>query len=690
MTRQAILDRIEKWSREDRLRFLVEVLVNPGSSLAEIGAALERFRMLAGQGIELTAPRDRWFRIGLIRRILSDEPHFIENARPRVGIEQVSDLMRRVIYPVQSHGRLGGKGAGLYLAARILEEAAAGGAQLGEVRTPKTWYVMSDTVFHFMSYNDLEDTVELKYRDLGQIRQEYPYITHVFKNSPLPPEILKGLSLAIDDLGDVPLIVRSSSLLEDRGGAAFAGKYKSLFIANRGSKAARLAALADAIVEVFASMFGPDPIEYRLEHGLLDQHEEMGILIQEVVGTRLGPYHLPVFAGVAFSRNEFPWSSRIRREDGLVRLVPGLGTRAVDRLSDDYPVLVAPGQPRLRVNTTADEVAHYSPKKIDLVNLDARTFETIELHDLLAHYGHQLPLADQVLSRLEGDLVRPPGPDLDFSGRDLVVTFDGLLYRTPFLEQIQNMLQTLSGALGYPVDIEFAHDGRALYLLQCRPQSQGGESLAPVIPRHLAPDKVLFTANRYVSNACLTDLTHIVYVDPARYAEIGRLDDLTAVGRAVGTLNQILPRRRFLLIGPGRWGSRGDIRLGVHVTYSDISNAAMLIEVARTPADSSPEPSFGTHFFQDLVEASIRYLPLYPEHPGVVFNADFLSSQPNRLAELLPAYASLADVLHVIDVPSVSEGERLHVLMNADTEEAVAFLGPAAATRCSEAGSGAA
>ncbi|HMK09573.1 MAG TPA: PEP/pyruvate-binding domain-containing protein [Anaerolineales bacterium] len=676
MTRQAILDRIEKWSREDRMRFLVDVLVNPASSLAEIGAALERFRLLAGQGIDLTAPRDRWFRIGLIRRILSDEPRFIASARQHVDIEAFTDLMRRVIYPVGSHGRLGGKGAGLYLAAQILHQAADHDARLGTIRTPKTWYVSSDTVFHFMSHNDLEDIVELKYRDLGQVRQEYPYITHVFKNSPLPPEIAKGLALAIDDLGDVPLIVRSSSLLEDRGGAAFAGKYKSLFIANRGGKAARLAALSDAITEVFASMFGPDPIEYRLEHGLIDHHEEMGILIQEVVGTRLGPYHLPVFAGVAFSRNEFPWSSRINREDGLVRLVPGLGTRAVDRLSDDYPVLVAPGRPGLRVNTTADEVVHYSPKKVDLINLEARTFETVELHDLLARHGPALPLADQLVSQVEGDRVRPPSATIDFGRRDLVVTFDGLLDHTPFLEQVQAMLQTLSGALGVPVDIEFAHDGNALYLLQCRPQSQGGESQAPPVPRQLPPEKVLFTAHRYVSNAYLTDLTHIVYVDPERYATIGGLDDLAAVGRAVGALNQILPRRRFLLIGPGRWGSRGDIRLGVHVTYSDISNAAMLIEIASTKEGSTPEPSFGTHFFQDLVEASIRYLPLYPGLPGAVFNTSLLTSGPNRLGELAPAFASLADVLHVIDVPAVTGGEMVHVVMNADTEEAIAFLAP--------------
>ena len=112
----------------------------------------------------------------------------------------------------------------------------------------------------------------------------------------------------------------------------------------------------DAIAEVYASIFGPDPTEYRAERGLLDVHEEMGIMIQEVVGQSVGKYFLPACSGVAFSNNEFRWSARIKREDGLLRLVPGLGTRAVDRVADDYPVLIAPGQPSLRVNVTADEV----------------------------------------------------------------------------------------------------------------------------------------------------------------------------------------------------------------------------------------------------------------------------------------------------------------------------------------------
>jgi pyruvate,water dikinase len=687
LSRQEILNNIQRWSREERVRFLVDVLVNPNSSLAEISSAIERYQLLANQGIELTASREKWFRVSLIRRVVSDRPEYIRAAKEYTDLDDFGDFMRRLIFPVGSHGMLGGKSSGLLLAAQILRKVGSAQEILRQVKTPKSWYVTSDSVFHFMSYNDLEDHIEQKYRDLAQVRQDYPYIIHVFRNSALPPEIVKGLSLALDDFGDVPLIVRSSSLLEDQTGAAFAGKYKSLFIANKGTKDERLAALINAITEVFASMFGPDPIEYRIEHGLVDHHEEMGILIQEVVGTQVGKYYMPAFAGVAFSNNEFRWSSRIRREDGLVRLVPGLGTRAVDRLTDDYPVLVSLYQPSLRVNATVDEILRYSPKKIDVINLEARSFETVDVGTMFKDLGDRFPLSHELISIFETDRLRRPMTwGVDFKKSEFVITFEGLFSRTPFLRQLQTVMSALQGALGYPIDIEFAHDGIDFYLLQCRSQSRSEDSMPPMIPRHLAPDDVVFTANRYIYNGVVTDISHIVYVDPQKYAGLQGSQELLAVGRIIGRLNQVLPRRRFILMGPGRWGSRGDIRLGVSVSYSDINNTAMLIEIARSQKEYIPEPSFGTHFFQDLVEASICYLPLYPDEPGIVFNERFLTEKPNILSELLPEFASLADVVHVVDVPECTGGRPLQVLMNAETEEAVAFLGDRSAEIARERG----
>ncbi|HEX9653331.1 MAG TPA: PEP/pyruvate-binding domain-containing protein, partial [bacterium] len=583
-------------------------------------------------------------------------------------------------FPADSHGKLGGKSAGLFLAQHILKKSEESAELFDNIKTPKTWYITSDGILNFMHYNTLEDVVEQKYKNIGQVRQEYPYVVQVFKNSPFPPEIIKGLALALDDLGECPLIVRSSSLLEDRMGTAFAGKYKSLFIANRGTKKERLIALMDAVAEVYASTFSPDPIEYRAERGLLDFHEEMGIMIQEVVGSRVGHFFFPAYAGVAFSKNNLRWSPRIKPNDGLVRMVPGLGTRAVDRLSDDYPILLAPGQPGLRVNVSLDEQVRYSPKKIDAINLQTNTFETVDLKELLRKFGPDYPRVNQIVSIIDRDRIAPPmGMHFDFEKDDLVVTFEGLVARTAFVKQVHAILRLLEEKLGVPVDIEFASDGEDFYLLQCRPQSNSVDSAPADIPRDLPAERVLFTANRYISNGAVTGLTHVVYVDPQKYSELGSRSDLLAIGRAVGRLNQILPKRQFVLMGPGRWGSRGDIRLGVNVTYSDINNSAMLVEMARKKGNYLPDLSFGTHFFQDLVEASIRYLPLYPDDPGIRFNEEFFTRSENILPDILPEFAGFSETVRVIDITNTTGGMAVHVLMNAEREQAVGFIAAASA-----------
>ena len=675
-----VLDTIQKWIMEDRSNFLVKVLEDPASTLAQVTNAIERFHHLTPHGLNLPPAREKGFRVSLIRKLLNDDLHFINIAKRYLEVDDFHDLLRHVIFPAGSQGKLGGKGAGLLLATKILSRSSADNELLRGIRTPKTWYITSDGLMNFINHNDLEEIVEQRYEDIERVRQEYPYVVHLFKNSSLPSEIVNALSVALDDLGERPLIVRSSSLLEDRIGTSFAGKYKSLFIANQGTKPERLRALTDAIVEVYASIFSPDPIQYRVEHGMIDFNEEMGILIQEVVGEKVGPYFIPAFAGVAFSRNEFRWSQRIRREDGLVRMVPGLGTRAVDRLSDDYPILAAPGQPNLRVNVTNDEKIHYSPKKVDVINLRTNSFETVEIGQLLRMCGDEYPLIHQIGSVFRGERLEPLGRlGTDFEKDDIVVTFDGLINHTPFMEQVRSVLKVLEAELATPVDIEFAHDGTHLHLLQCRPQSYAKASQPPAIPRDVPQDRLLFTAKRYITNGTVSGITHIVYIEPQRYGELTNRSDLLAVGRAVSKLNQLLPKRQFILMGPGRWGSRGDIKLGVSVSYSDINNTAMIIEIARKQKDYVPELSFGTHFFQDLVEGSIRYLPLYPDDRGVVFNEAFLAKAKNVLPDILPEYSFLSDTVRVIDLADSADGQALQVLMNGEREEAVAILGKSSA-----------
>ena len=675
LSQNEVLNSIQKWIKEDRSGFLINTLEDSGSSLSDISNSIERFHHLVPQGLELSSPREISFMVALIRRILSDQPGFISIAKKFIEVDDFNDLLNAIIFPVGSHGKLGGKSSGLFLAEQIVRKSSKDNDLLKSIKTPKTWYITSDSILNFMRYNNLEDVIEQKYKDIGQVRQEYPYVVHVFKNSPFPPEIIKGLSLAIDDFGKVPLIVRSSSLLEDRLGAAFAGKYKSLFIANQGTKEERLADLIDAIAEVYASTFGPDPIEYRKEQGLLDYHEEMGILIQEVVGQKVGNHFFPAFAGVALSNNEFRWSNRIKLEDGLVRIVPGLGTRAVDRVSDDYPILMAPGEPNLRVNVTLDEIIRYSPKYIDVINLKTSTFETLKIEDLIKEHGKNYPIINNIISILkENHIQHPRAIGTDYAKDNFVVTFEGLITRTSFVEQIHELISTLHDNFEHPIDIEFAHDGKDFYLLQCRTQSMGLASKPAVIPDDLPSEKVIFSAEKYISNGIVSNISHIVYVNPQKYSEISDYEDLISVGRAVGKLNKILPKRQFILMGPGRWGSRGDIKLGVSVTYSDINNTSVLIEIARKQKDYVPDLSFGTHFFQDLVEANIRYLPLYPDDRGNVFNEDFLDNSNNVFLDMLPDFNQIKDVIKVIDVAATANGQIMQILMNADKNKAVGIL----------------
>ncbi len=670
-----VLGLIQSWMVEDKASFLPKVLNNPRSSLAEVIESLRRFHHLMADGGDLPHPIIDGLRVSLIRRFLTEQLDLIGIAKRFLHTDDFLELLDGVIVSSESHGRLGGKSAGLWLAEKILRKAVDPDRPIGEFKVPRSWYIASEEIMNFIEYNDLEEVLQQKYREISQVRHEYPNIVQLFKSSRFPPDLVRSISMLLDDAGEAPLIVRSSSLLEDRLGSAFSGKYKSLFLANQGTKQERLTALLDAITEVYASLFGPDPIAYRREKGLIDFHEEMAVLVQQVVGKRIGDYFLPAAAGVAFSTNEFRWSPRISRSDGLIRLVPGLGTRAVDRISNDYPILAVPGQPNLRVNMTIDEVIRYSPQQVDVLNLATNSFETVDLQNLVRKIGADFPALELVFSVVRDDGLQRPVQLLFNPKKDQVVAdFNGLITETPFIRQIGNILRILEQRLGTSVDIEFAFDGDDFYLLQCRPQSYADEDAPAPIPKDIPDEDVVFLANRYVSNGWVPDISHIVYVSPEGYAALGSRNEMVAVGKAVGQLNKLLPKRKFILMGPGRWGSRGDIKLGVNVTYADINNTAVLVEIARQTGNYVPDLSFGTHFFQDLVESSIRYLPLYPDDDDAGINERFLLRAPNLLPEILPEYERLADVVRVIDVPSASDGRILRVLMNSDLDQAVGML----------------
>lgn len=673
---KTISENLMQWIREDRTKFLTQAAEKIGIPLVEITDTMGRYFKLPEAERNLSEAQEIGVKVGLIRRFLKNDLHFINISKNELSIEDFGDLLTRVIGPAQGTGRLGGKGAGLFLAHSIIHNAKRKYPELlGNVKTPRTWYLLSDGIYDFIMFNALEEVFNLKYNSIDEVRNQYQYFEQVFKHSEFSAEIITGLNLALDDLADKPIITRSSSLLEDSFGAAFSGKYKSLFIANLGAKKKRFEQLTDAISEVYASTLNPDAIQYRIERGLLDYREEMGCLIQQVVGKKVGKYFLPSFAGVAFSNNEFRWSPRIKREDGIIRLVAGLGTRAVDRVGNDYPLLVSPGQPGLRVNIIPEEIARYSQKYIDVIDLETSEFKTLEIEKLVRDHGEEYPGLVRLLSKYEhGNISQVNSISFDSKDPSLVFTFEGLLTRTPFLKQMKLILEILAQTLKTPVDVEFASDGTDLYILQCRPQAHNVIGNSVEIPENIAEKDKIFSASRYVSDGVCEGIRYLVYVDPVEYDKLQTQTEMMEVGKIVGRLNIALAKRRFILLGPGRWGSRGDIKMGVRVTYSDINNTAALVEVAKKKGNYTPELSFGTHFFQDLVEANISYLPLYPDDKGVIFNNDFIQNSTNSLLTFVSSAENYTNVIKVIDIPRNTGGKWLKIVMNGGRDRALAWL----------------
>lgn len=671
-----IFDYLNLWIYQNKTYELIKLVDKRDSDVGDINKALILYVKAVKSNEMSSKTTKRWLTVELVRRFLTDKPKLIENARKYVTAEDFCDLLDNIICSPKSKGSIGGKATGFFLANKIIQSQIEQNPIFKNIKETRTWYISSDELEKFLHDNHLDELNEHKYHDILEVRLSYPKIVQSIKNSKLSPYVLNQLNQILDNCDNKPLIIRSSSLLEDQIDSTFSGKYRSLFLTNTGTKAERLKSLVDGILEVYASMFSPDSIQYRKERNLLDSSEQMGIMIQEVVGRKIGPYYFPLYAGVAFSNNEFRWSPRLKREDGLMRMVVGLGTRAVDRVGDDFPILISPGQPKLRVNQVPEEIQKYSPQMMDVLDVENNKFQTVPILDIIRNYGNEIPYINHIASVLKDDFISEFNKvTTDFETDNIIITFDSLINKTQIIEQVRSLLILLQKKLGYPVDIEFASDGEYFYLLQCRPQSQNRDNYPVAIPTNISKKDMVFTANKYISNGIVAGIKSVVYVDPEEYGKLENHQDLLNVGNAISELNSILFRRSFILMGPGRWGSRGDIKLGVQVTYSDINNASMLIEIAKTTSKHQPELSFGTHFFQDLVEADIKYLPLYPDNKDIFFDNNFFTKNTNELSKLLPSYAYLSDVIKVIFISENYFKKELIVLMNAELEKAIAYIG---------------
>lgn len=610
----------------------------------------------------------------LIRAMVSDQLKYIKMARQWFTVGDLQEIRRRKI----GGGKIGGKAAGMLLAMRIIKETAPPEVR-DSFRIPVSYYLGSDVFYNFLTFNGLVHWNDQKYKTEEQMRADYPTLCADFLKGQFPSEIIERLDEILTEAGNTPLIVRSSSLLEDNFGTSFAGKYESIFLPNQGTPDEKLSALTNAISRIYASVMDPDALLYRHLKELADYDERIGILIQFVEGEKVGRYYFPQAAGVAFSRNLYRWSPQIKQEDGFLRLVWGLGTRAVDLVADDYPRLVALSHPSLQSSSDVRTTKRYTQHNVDVIDLESNTFTTVPVREIIhADYDPIRYIAqveeDNYLATIRSKLASP---------EKMVITFDGLLSRTSFAANIREALRLLEIHYDSPVDTEFTAEilnpdeqrpNVRITLLQCRPQSHIQESNEVQFPTELRNEDIVFSTQRMVPQGVVQNIRYILFVPSEGYFNLTSQAERSQLERTIGRLNAALMGQTFIAVGPGRWGTSTP-DLGVHVSYSDIYNARALVELAGEAIGASPEPSFGTHFFQDLMEAQIYPVAVFLDDADSIFNRDFFYATPNHLEEFVPVEnPRVLKSLRLIAVSDYRPDHHMDLIMDANKSRAVAFF----------------
>lgn len=637
------------------------------------------FSYLSTRG-EKTAERnlDHWDRLFLKAEEMEISPSLDQLTRIMVGREArmlslvkekftLTDLLEIKSKMIGS-GFIGGKALGMLLARKILLlDKTYDWRQ--ELETHDSFYIGSDVFYTYIVENGwwelwLEQKSEEGYFSRAQELRE-----KMLKGK-FPEEIKDKFIQLIEYFGQSPIIVRSSSLLEDSFGNAFAGKYESFFITNQGDPEERYARFEDTVRRVFASTMNEDALSYRLQRGLSQLDEQMALLVQRVSGTQRKYYFFPFIAGVGVSFNTFVWHKDMDPKAGMLRMVFGLGTRAVNRVEGDYPRIAALDAPLLRPYAGMANLKRFSQHDVDVLNIAANELQTVPLEKILREEPEiEIKLVAERDAEAENKL-----KEIGAAAEAWVLTFDKFLANTDFVSKMQRMLKTLEASYQYPVDVEFTvnfgTDGEAkINLLQCRPLQAKGSSARVKIPARISRESVVFESEgNLMGGSVAQNIRRVIMVDPQAYGDL-LMNKKYEVARLIGRLNRDIGGRDkmpTMLIGPGRWGTR-DPSLGVPVNFAEINHICALIEVDDPNGGFMPELSFGSHFFLDLVETDIFYAALFMQEEKVFFNKSWLDSLPNGLIGIMPDAADLQKVVKVFDFT----GKELKLLSDVTSQKVV-------------------
>lgn len=580
----------------------------------------------------------------ICNRLMTTESHMEQLILNHFTEEDFRKVWKRKI----GGGVIGGKACGLLVARKLIEVNLPEYAR--HVEPHNSFFIGTDVFYRYLVLNRCAE-LKARHRLEKEHFKETEELTSRLRNGSLPEDIRQELSVMLDHYGTTPIIVRSSSIMEDGYGNAFSGKYESIFCMNQGTKEERMEELEDAIRRVYASVMNEQAIEYRRKRHLLDVDEQMALLIQQVAGQEYGNIYMPAAAGMGCSYNPYKWMEQLNPEAGMLRMVMGLGTRAVERTPGDYPRLVGLDRAEANLRTTMAERHKFSQRKVDVLDFSQKKLTTMSLEKIT----DQLPKWQKKMVLSRDTEAEDMLAERHIYRKVYFADCQGLVENHEFIQMMRALMKMLEAEYERPVDVEFAVTSPEegiwrLNLLQCRPL-QTARSEQVHIPTN-ADGEFLFDVRRTSMRRSKEErVDYIVWVDPQKYYEYpyAKKPD---VARLISRINQHFEEtdKKLMLLVPGRIGTSSP-ELGVPVVYAEISQFSSICEVAYSKAGYHPDLSYGSHMFQDMVEADVYYGAINDNSKTRLYQPELLRNYPEILENMLPGeQRELAEIVKLYDV----------------------------------------
>lgn len=593
----------------------------------------------------------------LLRMMISRDEKFLSLAEKYFDLKDIVNIGKRLI----GTGLIGGKASGMLLARAILEKTENKWKDILE--THDSFFIGSDVYYTFITHNKLWWARRALIKSKNFNPENISLLKQKFLEGTFPPDILIQFKEILDYFGQSPIIIRSSSLLEDAYGNAFSGKYESIFCSNQEkSIEERLNKFTEAVKIIYASTISIEALSYREHFRLLDREEQMALLVQRVSGDKYEDYYYPQVSGVGFSFNPYVWNKDIDPNSGVIRIVVGLGTRAVDRQDDDYTRIVALNVPEKRPEYKFDDITKFSQRKIDVIDLHNKN-HTVKLLEEVIQKSKDFPISKFFIKNEE---LENKAKEYNLTNIfPYVLTFNELLLNTNFVANIKEMLDILKRAYNHHVDIEFTlnffdGDNYKINLLQCRPFQTKGELTHVSLPKYINKNKIILKSKGpIIGNSVSEKIDRIIYVSSNGYTRLSNSEKYQAariIGQIVNHESSI--NKKIALIGPGRWGTTS-VSLGIPVQFHEIKKVSVICEVAEMHEGLVPDISLGTHFFNDLVEMEILYLGIYPQNKEYILNRDFFLKSKNNIEKIIPDWNKWEKVIFVLDYTAILNADVL-------------------------------